>query len=134
MDRARYRIPALIKPADPAAQQAQQRWIARTLARAHVGIDAFSALIERATPASERRRQRDFKTHMNRWRAVVELYEQDATLEKCWSAASARLANTEAAGAEDTIRDSYRLIERAGGARATLDSYRAAVRRRDRNN
>jgi hypothetical protein len=69
---------------------------------------------------------------MARWRAVMELRAQGMTLERCWPSASAVMDGTEAAGAVDTIRDSFRIIERAGGERATLESYRSAVRRRPR--
>jgi hypothetical protein len=95
--------------------------------------DATIALICNRMPAAEQQQQSDFAMHKIRWEAVRELHERHMTLEECRPVAADMLAGTEAAGAGDTIRDSYRLIERAGGERATLDSYRAAVRRRDRS-
>jgi hypothetical protein len=51
--------------------------------------------------------------------------------DECWPRAAEMLKGTENAGSADTVRKSYILIQAAGGAEITLESYQRAVQKRD---
>jgi hypothetical protein len=108
--------------------------------------DAITELVDRRMSGDERREQTDLKMHTLRWHAVMvlrgpkrlsydhgKLCEVDVpklTWEKCWSGAAEMLEGTAFRGSAATIRASYMLIKHAGGERATLESYRAELQRR----
>jgi hypothetical protein len=134
MDRPRFYIPKPLVAADPEGRQAQQAYMANLLDRARAGRDALIKLIERGQTRGEREHRGDFKRHMARHRLVVELLEQQPGTRK-WvgkackaAAASGRLVADKAVVTAGMISDSYQLIQRAGGERATFDSYLAEVR------
>jgi hypothetical protein len=85
-------------------------------------------LVDRRMSAAERRQQGDVMIHKIRWRAVTELHSQHMPWAKCWSAAAEILDDTEAGGSAETIRASYKLIQRAGGEQTTFKSYQHARR------
>jgi hypothetical protein len=103
-------------------------------------VDAVEVLVDRAMGELERRARREWSIHRERWEAFVALREHRHDLaahgddrgmswEKARAAVSERLAGSDAAGSERTIKASYELIEKAGGDRATFASY-LQVRRR----
>jgi hypothetical protein len=83
--------------------------------------EAIDQFVDRRTPNAEKRRRREMDIHMMRWIAVTELRERrfelpfgddrGMTWEKCYAAVAEMLADTEAAGSEETIRASYKLIQ-----------------------
>jgi hypothetical protein len=113
-------------------------------------------LVDRRMSPAERRQQGDLGVHMMRWRVVMELrdpkrwpYDRgklsqrcetllagapQLAWEKCWPGAAEILDGTEAAGSNETIRASYKLIQSAGGECTTLENYQLALQRRDQRN
>jgi hypothetical protein len=100
--------------------------------------DAVAALVDRGMTDAEKRDRRALAIHLARWEAVKELRERRQQLleehdddcgtswERVWPAVSDILA----AGSDETVRASYKLIQGAGGECATLESYRLALRQR----
>jgi hypothetical protein len=79
---------------------------------------------------AEKRGRRQFWIHYVRWNQVVVLRQQTGmSLEQCCAAASDRLAGSFAAGEENTVGSSYKLIQSAGGKDAVLESYKLALQR-----
>jgi hypothetical protein len=105
-------------------------------------VDAIAALVDQHMTDAEKRGRRALAIHLARWEAVKELRERRQQLleehgddrgtswERVWPAVSDILNNTAAAGSEETVRASYKLIQDAGGERAMLESYRLALRQR----
>jgi hypothetical protein len=81
---------------------------------------------------SEKRSRREFWTHYTRWSEVIALRGRgDLSWEECCVVASDRLAGGFAAGQEDTVWASYKLIQNAGGEGATFESYKLALQQRN---
>lgn len=86
---------------------------------------------------AERRSRREFWIHYVRWDQVVVLRQKTGmSWEQCRAAASNRLVGSFAAGEEDTVWSSYKLIQSAGGKDATFKTYKLALQRQSgrRNN
>jgi hypothetical protein len=107
-------------------------------------VDAGKVLAERAMPKEERRARAEFERHFERWESLTALRERRDDLaahgddraiswEEARAAVAERLAGTDAAGTERTIKASYELVQAAGGERATFESY-MQLRRRDLKN
>jgi hypothetical protein len=78
---------------------------------------------------AEKRARREFWIHYMRWSEVAVLHQQTGmSWEQCSAEASNRLVSF-AAGGEDAIWRSYKLIQRAGGNEATFESYKLALQR-----
>jgi hypothetical protein len=105
--------------------------------------DAINTHIDRRMSAAEKRQQRDLASHLMRWEAVLlarggrpwdaRNNEGGMPWDDCWPAASDMLAGTEAESSAETVRGSYKLIQKAGGEHTTLETYRRALRRADSN-
>ena len=86
---------------------------------------------------AERRSRREFWIHYVRWDQVVVLRQKTGmSWEQCRAAASNWLVGSFAAGEEDTVWSSYKLIQSAGGKDATFKTYKLALQRQSgrRNN
>jgi hypothetical protein len=94
--------------------------------------NAVVELVDQRMSPAERRLQSALHVHMMRWEAVRVARENSNTWDDSWEVAAEMLAGGDAAGASDTMRASYALIQDAGGSDATLASYQEAVARRDR--
>jgi hypothetical protein len=68
--------------------------------------------------------------HQRRFELAEKDDERGMTLDDCFVAVSELLSeiNSEAAGGAETMRRSYRLIEAAGGAHATAETFKRARR------
>jgi hypothetical protein len=137
MSRPRFYIPKPLEAATPEGRQAQQVYMANLLDRARAGRDALIDLIERATPPAERQRQRAeqrrqsrFERHMKRWLLFKEAFAQGTPWPECWRVVAETLSDAGALVGQDAIETSYKMIQAAGGEHATLETYRAEVRRR----
>jgi hypothetical protein len=95
-------------------------------------VDAVAQLVDQRMPDDEKRFRREFAEHWSRWEAVTELHQRrnellahgddrGKSLEKCYVA----VAETTGDGYK-AVKESYRLIERAGGEHVTLESFRRA--------
>jgi hypothetical protein len=101
-------------------------------------------LVERAMAEDEKRARREWRIHLTRWEALVELRERSDELkqrfgdecgtswERAREAVSEVLETTEAVGTAAAIKASYELVEAAGGERATFESYLKERRRRSK--
>jgi hypothetical protein len=95
----------------------------------HWLVEAFLAMIERRLSDAERRQYGDFTRHRLRWQAVKQCRDRGTSWDDSWLAAADMLAGTDASGSDETVRSSYKLIQNAGGEKATLVSYRRAIAR-----
>ena len=106
-------------------------------------IEASEALVERAMAEEEKRARREWVIHRARWEALVELRDRRHELKQhgddrgmTWDdareAVSEILQETEAAGSAATIKESYELIQDAGGEGAIRRARRAPSDRRGR--
>jgi hypothetical protein len=104
-------------------------------------MEASEVLVERAMAEDEKRARREFIIHRTRWETLAELRERRHELaasgdergtswERAREAVSEYLQNDEAAGSAATIKDSYELIQDAGGEQATFKSFLEARQRR----
>ena len=59
-------------------------------------------------------------------------YKKKVRGDAIWREAAKILAGTDVEASAETVRKSYTLIKRAGGAQVTLPSYRREVEERDR--
>jgi hypothetical protein len=93
-------------------------------------VDALEQLVDRRMPDEEKRVRREFEEHWFRWEAVTELYQRrlellahgddrGKSLEKCYNAIAENTGDSYKA-----VKESYRLIRRAGGEHVTLESYK----------
>jgi hypothetical protein len=92
--------------------------------------DALLALVDRSMTKAERRMYRELEKHRVRWRVVRELRQRSPkplAWERCWEEAAKMLRGGPDFGSESAIQDSHSLIQRSGGERTTLESYRRAV-------
>jgi hypothetical protein len=104
--------------------------------------DASHELCERNMSADEKRAYRDGAKHFLRWEAVELVrgrrpwdprnYKRKMHGDAVWAAAAKLVAGTDAKGSAETVRKSYALVRRAGGALVTLQNYRREVEKRDR--
>ena len=101
---------------------------------------AINELCEQRMSRRDKDAPRNMRVHFIRWEKAELEYRQrqgDPRNRKKkigdadWAAAAARLAGTDAACSAETVKKSHQLIKRAGGARATLASYRREVKKRD---
>jgi hypothetical protein len=89
----------------------------------------------------ERRKRGDMNKHWLRWKAVKLVrgrhpndsrnFKRKVQGDDVWEEARKFLADTDPEVDAHTVRKSYTLIERAGGALVTLPSYRREVKKRD---
>jgi len=104
-------------------------------------IEASEALVERAMAEEEKRARREWVIHRARWEALVELRDRRHELKQhggdrgmTWDdareAVSEILQETEAAGSAATIKESYELIQDAGGEGATFRDFLEVRHRR----
>jgi len=100
------------------------------VASIHRQMDALEQLVDRRMPDEEKRVRREFEEHWFRWEAVTELYQRrlellahgddrGKSLEKCYNAIAENTGDSYKA-----VKESYRLIRRAGGEHVTLESYK----------
>jgi hypothetical protein len=107
-------------------------------------VETSKVLVERAMAEDEKRARREYRIAWTRWEALVELRkrrhelnergdDRGMTWENAREAVSEMLERTdpEAAGSARTVRESYELIEAAGGERATFETFLEARKRRD---
>ncbi|HEY5965355.1 MAG TPA: hypothetical protein VIU42_15170 [Xanthobacteraceae bacterium] len=99
-------------------------------------------LCERSMSDDEKRAYGDLTKHLLRWQAAEQvrgrrpfdshIYKKKVRGDAVWTEAAKMLAGTEIKRSPETMRQSHRLIRRAGGEQVTLPSYRRAVEERDR--
>jgi hypothetical protein len=104
-------------------------------------LKAHSELYVRGMSAAEKRSRGDMVTHFLRWKAVKLVrgrhpndprnFEKGVRGDSVWEEAAKLLTDTDPGVDAFTVRKSYTLIERAGGASVTLSSYRREVKKRD---
>jgi hypothetical protein len=97
-------------------------------------VNATTELVNARMSDDERRRHGDFMRCLMRWQAVQTArglgpgaprdQEPDISVEKACEQAEEALRGTEAEASAPTIMVSYSAIKRAGGAQASLASYR----------
>ena len=92
-------------------------------------LKAVLEMTERRLSGAERRQYGDLTDHMRREQALREALGRGMTWEAAQVAASDKLAGTDAAGEPETMQKSYNLVQKAGGEKVTLVSYRRAARR-----
>jgi len=91
----------------------------------------------------EKRSRRDMNKHWHRWKAVKLVqgrHKKDPRNftpgkvkgDAVWAEAAKLVADKNGEPDVETVKKSYALIKRAGGAQVTLPSYRRAVEERDR--
>src|SRR5262245_22047037 len=109
-------------------------------------IDASLQFAERGMLPKERDAQTDFARHHRRWELVqasirrhdklqVESPRRSGSFKEDPVERAAEILNrSEPAVSDDTIRDSHRFINDAGGAHATFESYRREAHKRNRHN
>ena len=93
-----------------------------------------NALIAREVERMSREERQDLAAmhrHKARWKAMRAALAEGQPYEAARAAASARLAGSDAAGSSRTVRESYEIINEAGGERASLTGYRRARQRRN---
>jgi hypothetical protein len=104
-------------------------------------LKACSSLCVRCMSDDEKRARGDINKHFLRWKAVKLVrgrhprdprnYKKKVRGEAVWAEAAKLVADDmDAKGSAETVRKSYKLIERAGGTQVILPSYRREVRRR----
>lgn len=104
-------------------------------------VEAFGELTVVAMSEDEKRARLEWHKHRIRWEALAELRERKLELlargddrgmtwDRAREAVSEMLAGGVAEGSDDTVKYSYDLVEEAGGAAATFQTYQAAVKRR----
>ena len=92
--------------------------------------DMIAREVERMSK-EERRDQAALARHKKRWEAMRAALAEDLSYEDARAAASVNLARGNAWGEPRTVRESYEIINKAGGARASLTDYRRARQRRN---
>ena len=93
-----------------------------------------NALIAREVERMSREERQDLAAmarHKARWEAMRAALAEGQSYEAARAAASVRLAGSDAAGEPRTVRESYEIINDAGGERASLTGYRRARQRRN---
>src|SRR5262249_18758866 len=90
----------------------------------------------------EKRKRRDINKHWHRWKAVKLVrgrhpndprnFTRKVRGDAVWEEAAKLVADIDAEVDAETVKKSYALIRRAGGAQVTLPSYKRAVVKRDR--
>jgi hypothetical protein len=107
-------------------------------------VKASNLLGMRCMSDAEKRSRRDINKHYRRWRAVQLVrgrhpndprnFKRKVHGDAIWAEAAKLVADMDADATVDvdTVKKSYALIKRAGGASVTLPSYRRAVKKRDR--
>jgi hypothetical protein len=104
-------------------------------------MEASKTLVERAWEEDKKRARREWAIHRARWEALVELRERRHELKQrgddrgmTWDdareAVSEALEKDEAAGSAAAIKESYELIQDAGGEGATFQDFLDARHRR----
>jgi hypothetical protein len=93
-------------------------------------IDAMIAQASKLMSPAEQRDHAALARHMVRWKAVQAALAEGRSYAGAREAASASLACSDAAGEPRTVRESYEIINDAGGARVSLKSYRRARQHR----
>jgi len=88
-------------------------------------------------PDGEKRARRDMNKHWLRWKAVKLVqgrhpndprnFKKKVLPDDVWEEAAKLVAGTDPEATAETVRKSYALIKRAGGARTTLPSYKREV-------
>jgi hypothetical protein len=94
-------------------------------------VDALIAHEIEHMSQGERQDRAALARHKARWEAMEAALAEDLSHERARAAASARLASSDAAGEPRTVRESYEIINDAGGKRASLTSYRRARQQRN---
>jgi hypothetical protein len=93
-------------------------------------VDALIAREIERMSQEERQDHAAMTRHKARWEAMRAALAKGRSYEAARAAASARLASSDAAGEPRTVRESYEIINDAGGERASLTTYRRARHRR----
>ena len=65
------------------------------------------------TPDAEKQRSAAWERHVARWEAVKAARASGLPWSACWTAAAEALAGTAARGAAETMRASYKLVQRS---------------------
>jgi hypothetical protein len=94
-------------------------------------VDALIAREIERMSQEERQDHAAMARHKARWEAMRAALAEGLSYEGARAAASARLAGRDAAGEPRTVRESYEIINDAGGERASLTGYRRARQRRN---
>lgn len=105
--------------------------------------EASLELCEQRMSDDEKRAYGDMTKHFLRWQAVELVRgrrpfdwrnnsKKKVRGDAVWAKASKLVAGTDAKASAETVRQSHKLIRRAGGDRVTLPSYKRAVEERDR--
>jgi len=106
--------------------------------------DASVVFAEQGMSPMELERQNDFARHRMRWEAVVESQRRERELRATspdtphvswlehYERAAEALSRDGAVASIDTISGSYKLIQEAGGANVTLESYQRVARKFNR--
>jgi hypothetical protein len=92
------------------------------------------ALTARVVEQMSKEEQQDHAAlarHRARWKAMQAALAEGLSYESAREAASARLVGSDAAGLPRTVRESYEIINKAGGERASLTGYRRARQQRN---
>jgi hypothetical protein len=89
-------------------------------------VDAMIAQASKLMSPEEQQDQVALARHKARWEAMQAELDKGLSLERSSAAASESLARSDARGEPRSLRESHRIIKKAGGARATLLSYRRA--------
>jgi hypothetical protein len=105
-------------------------------------LKASLELCMRHMSNAEKRARGGMIKHFLRWKAVKLVlgrhpndprsFKRKVRGDAVWAEAAKLVAGTSAEAAPETVRQSYRLIRRAGGTQVTLPSYRHEVEERDR--
>jgi hypothetical protein len=95
-------------------------------------VDALIAREIEQMSKEERQDHEALARHKARWQAMEAELVKGRSLERASAAVSESFASSDARGEPRSMRESYKIITKAGGARATLVSYRR-VRPRDKD-
>jgi hypothetical protein len=105
-------------------------------------LRASLSLCQQCMPDDEKRARGDMTKHFLRWKAVQLVrgkhpkdprnYKKKVRSDAVWAEAAKLVADTDAKASAETMRKSYALIRRAGGARVTFTNYKREVEARDR--
>jgi hypothetical protein len=95
-------------------------------------VDAILTSVVHRMSKAARRDYEAFQIHCLRWAKVKEVHERGAPWDDSYPTASDELAGTEAKAGEYMMKESYSLVQKAGGKAATFKSYRHVVAERRR--
>jgi hypothetical protein len=104
-------------------------------------LKASLSLCEQCMSDDEKRARGDINKHYLRWRAVQLVrgrhpndprnFKRKVRGDRVWAEAAKLVADMGVKVSAETVKKSYALIKRAGGAQVTLPSYRRELEKRD---